>query len=97
MKLKIALVLFMAITSLCAQTKFEKGYFITTTDKKVECLIKNEDWINTPEKIQYKLNENSQIITIKKSSLNKLQIEGKILLERHNVFINRYSKNLNQL
>jgi len=40
---------------LSAQIKFEPGYFIDNNGTKTECLIKNADWVNTPEKVEYKL------------------------------------------
>lgn len=55
MKLRITLILLVVIGNIFAQTKFEKGYFITTKGNRVDCLIKNEDWLNIPSKIDYKL------------------------------------------
>lgn len=83
--------------TLFGQTKFEKGYFITTRGNKVECLIKNEDWYNIPSEIKYKLNENSILNTISNNTLKKVYIKDKLLLERHNVLIDKYSKKLNEL
>lgn len=49
-----------------SQISFEKGYYITTSDQKVECLIKNMDWKNNPTEFEYKLstNDKSEIATI---------------------------------
>lgn len=97
MKLRITLILLVAIGNIFAQTKFEKGYFITTKGNRVDCLIKNEDWMNVPSKINYKLKKDSPLNTINRQSLNKVYIEKEMLLERHNVLIDRYSKNLKEL
>ncbi|SHK65354.1 porin family protein [Chryseobacterium polytrichastri] len=43
-----------------AQVKFEKGYIITNDGEKKEVLIKNIDWINSPNEFTYKINENSK-------------------------------------
>ncbi len=97
MKKILALVVLLTSCTIYAQTKFEKGYFITTEGNKIECLIKNEDWYGIPSEIKYKLEENSKISTITEKSLSKVYLKGKLLLERHNVLIDRYSKNLKEL
>ena len=99
--MKKTLAFALLLTFLCgtayAQTSFEKGYFITTEDTKVECLIKNEGWIGIPNVIEYRMDENGETNVLKKESLNKLYIEEKILLERHTVLLDKYSKNLTKL
>lgn len=70
----MSFVLFLFTTNLFAQVKFEKGYFIDSQNKKVECLIKNKDWIGSPSEIEYKLTEESQIETLNFNQLNSFQI-----------------------
>ena len=48
----MSFVLFLFTINLFAQVKFEKGYFIDSQNKKVECLIKNKDWIGSPSEIE---------------------------------------------
>jgi hypothetical protein len=55
--------------SLFAQIQFEKGYFIDSTNKKVNCLIKNVDWKNNPNKFEYMLTENA---TVKTATINNV-------------------------
>ncbi|WP_299777950.1 tRNA modification GTPase [uncultured Formosa sp.] len=43
-----------------SQISFEKGYFIDNSNKKINCLIKNNDWKNNPIQFDYKLSENSE-------------------------------------
>ena len=38
-----------------SQNNFEKGYFIDNENNKVDCFIKNLDWLNNPEDIEYKI------------------------------------------
>ena len=56
---KILLFLFASVlsTSLYAQIKFEKGYFVDNSNHKTECLIKNLDWNKNPIDFEYKLGE----------------------------------------
>ncbi|GHC49184.1 tRNA modification GTPase [Ulvibacter litoralis] len=46
-----------------SQTSFEKGYYITNSNEKVDCFIKNEDWKNNPTSFEYSLLENSETKT----------------------------------
>lgn len=57
---RIILSCFLFITSVInAQIKFEKGYIITQNSEKKDVLIKNIEWMNSPEEFIYKINENS--------------------------------------
>ncbi|CAL2074551.1 hypothetical protein [Tenacibaculum sp. 190524A05c] len=97
MKKILALLVLLTTCTIYSQTKFEKGYFITTKGNKVECLIKNEDWYGIPTEIKYKTDENNSVVSIQRSSLQKVFIKSRLLLERHNVLIDKYSKKLNEL
>ncbi|WP_336128605.1 hypothetical protein [Mesoflavibacter sp. CH_XMU1422-2] len=56
---KLTLLLFLLTVSVKAQITYERGYFIDENDNKTECLIRNLDWSNSPDKFIYKLNESS--------------------------------------
>ena len=71
MKLNLSIILFWLLTIHCfAQIKFEKGYIIDNTNRKLECLIKNSDWRNNPKEFDYKL---SDIDNIKKGNLTTIK------------------------
>jgi hypothetical protein len=55
--MKKLLLFFLLLTSsfLFSQNNYEKGYFINNNNKKIECLIKNMDWLNNPSDFQYKM------------------------------------------
>lgn len=57
-----------------AQTKFHKGYIINSQNVKIDCLIQNRDWIKSPEKLEYKLSENSVVETINSSDFIAFQL-----------------------
>jgi len=42
------------------QINFENGYFINNNNQRIECLIKNSDWINNPVEFEYKLTANAK-------------------------------------
>jgi len=46
-----------------AQAKFQKGYFIDNSGKKVEALIQNELWTTNPSNFNYKFAENGNTLT----------------------------------
>ena len=57
-----------------SQNVFEKGYIITNENQKIDCLIKNRDWINSPREIEYKLSENSNIEITNFTKIQSFQI-----------------------
>lgn len=52
-QLLILTVLLSLITN--AQIIFEKGYYITNDDQKIDCFIKNNDWKYNPSEFDYQL------------------------------------------
>lgn len=74
MKAKL-IILFLFSANLFAQIKFEKGYFIDSQNTKVECFIKNKDWIGLPSEIEFKLTKESKVETISLQNLNEFKID----------------------
>lgn len=60
--------------NISSQINFEKGYFITNENIKTECLIKNYNWINIPNEIEYKFNETSEILKGDIIEINEFKI-----------------------
>lgn len=73
-KILLQVILIMTFTSISAQVKFEKGYYIDQSNKKVECFIRNDDWIAPPKQIEYRLSESATIQEISFLSMNAFQI-----------------------
>lgn len=80
-----------------AQIKFEQASFINNNDEKVTCLIKNEDWRNSPVSFQYKLSENSPEKTAYLKDVKEFQFENSVKYIRETVKIDRSSNDLNQM
>ena len=76
-----------------SQITFEKGYFINNNDEKVECLIKNLDWLNTPTSFKYKLLENSDEKTITIKDVKEFGIHDFSKFERYTVNIEKSRDN----
>ncbi len=94
-------ILFFLITfislSCYSQIIFEKGYYINNSNQKVNCLIKNFDWINNPLEFEYKLTEISErqkatINTIKEFGVNSI-----FKYTRHTVNIDKSSNDLREI
>ena len=94
-----ALLLLIAIISInsYSQISFEKGYYIDNSDKKINCLIKNIDWVNNPSEIEYKLSENTKAKYIGITSIKEFGILKASKYIRSAVKIDRSSGNLNYL
>ncbi|PTX62041.1 outer membrane protein with beta-barrel domain [Kordia periserrulae] len=93
------LLLFFLMTSasLLAQINFEKGYFITENGQKTECYIKNEDWINTPSKFEYKLTQNGETKILRIPNLKTVVIENAFKFEKHTVPFDNSDRDVSNL
>lgn len=89
--LSIATLLFFAMAN--AQIKFESGYIITATGTKTECLVKNNDWRNTPENFEYKLSEGSATLKATTDNITEVSVAGQTF-RRFTVNIDRSSDEL---
>ena len=54
--------LILSTLSVLGQVSFDKGYFITNNNQRVECYIKNTDWGDTPKDFRYKLTETGETL-----------------------------------
>ncbi|MCW1148811.1 hypothetical protein [Flavobacterium lacisediminis] len=97
MKHFFTLLSLITITCLSAQTKFEKGYYISTNGTKSEGYIKNSDWKNTPNLIEFKSNLNENSVEINTSLIKEFEIENKLKYKRFNVDIEKSSVTSGQL
>jgi len=95
----LTLFLFIISYSGYSQIQYENGYFINNSGNKIECLIKNIDWRNSPKKITYKLSNNDTnqeigIESIKEFSINNISkyIRATVLIDRSSSNVNKLSK-----
>lgn len=65
-----------------AQVRFEPGYFIDNGGKKKTCLIKNVNWDSSPEKFNYLLTDNGEVIAVKLKSVKEFGIINKFVFKR---------------
>lgn len=97
---KSLLIAFAIITANCyAQINFEKGYYITNSNQRIECFIKNVDWRSNPTSFQYKQTQNSgirsaNILTIKEFGIYSESkfIRSKVFIDRSDEYVNHMSK-----
>ena len=80
-----------------SQIKFEKGYFITNSDSRVECFIKNSDWKNSPVTFEYKINESDKASIKSIAEVKQFEIYNQAKYVRRKVQIDQSSNLLNQL
>lgn len=72
----ILLTITITIVELNAQTKFDRGYYITNSNQKVECFIKNLEWKNNPSNFKYKILETQDEKVANVSDVREFGIEG---------------------
>nr|WP_321245546.1 hypothetical protein [uncultured Psychroserpens sp.] len=80
-----------------AQIKFEKGYFLDEKGDRIEVLIKNSDWRNTPSQIQYKTSLDGQSQILNLSQVNELGIYDQVKFVRKDVEIDRSSSVISKM
>ncbi|MFZ4546530.1 MAG: hypothetical protein ACOYN4_03805 [Bacteroidales bacterium] len=79
------------------QITFEKGYFIDNNNQRIECLIKNLQWSNSPKEFDFKVNEKNATQTATIDSLKEFGIEGSSKYMRFDTRIDRSSMDMDKL
>ena len=93
----LSLLLFVVLTfNSYSQIKFEKGYFIDNNGNRTECLIKNSDWASNPNNFEYRLTENSEVITATTKTIEEFGFSGE-KYKRFLVNIDRSSEQTSKL
>jgi hypothetical protein len=80
-----------------SQISFEKGYYINNSDQKINCLIKNLDWVNNPTKFEYKISETSESVNVNIESVKEFGIFNNSKYIRKTVKIDKSSKDIGSL
>jgi len=94
-QLLILTVLLSLITN--AQIIFEKGYYITNDDQKIDCFIKNNDWKYNPSEFDYQLYLGAEIKKASIENVKEFGIDGYSKYIRAKVKTDRSSQKLKQL
>ncbi|NMH29242.1 hypothetical protein [Flavobacterium silvaticum] len=79
------------------QIAFEPGYYINNQNQKVEGWIKNSDWLNNPESIEFKSSETAQSTTIDKSEIQEFSVGEVHRYKRFYVKVDTSATNSNDL
>ncbi|HHH53065.1 MAG TPA: tRNA modification GTPase [Bacteroidetes bacterium] len=79
------------------QIVYEEGYIINNEGQKINCYIKNVDWRNNPDQIQYKISKKGspKLGTLK--NIKEFGIGDFVKFARYRVDIDRSGTNLNSL
>lgn len=91
MKTSAFLMLLFLHLSCFSQVRYEKGYFITNADERVECLIRNYGWIKTPSAIKYRMSKDEAPKTINLTDVKLVEIYNDVKFVRSKVNIDQSS------
>ena len=80
-----------------SQIQYEKGYFIDNENKRTDCLIKNVDWKNNPNRFDYKITENAGKETKSIENVQAFSIQNFSKYVRAVVNMDTSSTNFNNL
>tara|TARA_R110001592_G_scaffold105035_2_gene295423 strand:- start:14032 stop:15267 length:1236 start_codon:yes stop_codon:yes gene_type:complete len=97
MKKKFTLIILLVGLNTIAQAKFEKGYFIKNNGDKVECLIKNKGWVNTPQIFEYRISNSSLTQTGLIKNIKEFGFKDIAKFKRFETKIDRSSRKYNSL
>lgn len=79
------------------QIKFEKGYYISNDNQRVDVLVKNMDWKNNPTYFEYRKTEDAAIQKLTIDDVQVFEVLGESKYVRNNVMIDRSNPNLSQI
>ncbi len=74
------------------QINYEKGYLINNDRKRVDCLIKNEEWKNNPSEFSYKLTPSSAPVVGNLATVREFGLNGSYKYVNANVKIDLQTK-----
>lgn len=98
MKNLLTIVFILCFSFSKAQINFEKGYFISNSGIKTQCLIKNIDWKDNPNIFEYKINLNdTEIKTESIASVTEFGIDNRSKFKRYKVNIERSGNDLKDI
>jgi len=89
-------ILLLSLTSF-SQIEFEPGYLIDNNNQRIDCLIKNQDWKNNPNKIRYKTSENDEPEIASIEEIKEFGLNNQSKYIRAIVDIDRSSDELSKL
>ena len=96
-KASLCLIFLICGVKVTAQTRYKPGYFITSNGERVDCLIKDIDWENTPEVFNYRLDSLSEEKEKTIEDVKEFRISSGAKYIRANVQIDRSSQSLDKL
>jgi hypothetical protein len=85
------------VSPVFCQTKFEKGYFITNEDQRIECLVYNSQWNDNPIEFFYKQGNEKELAIVKISEAKEFGIVGSIKFVREVLDIDQSTDDLSSL
>ncbi|WP_179020094.1 outer membrane beta-barrel protein [Winogradskyella forsetii] len=78
MKVKLVTAFFILFSILSfSQINYEKGYYIDEANEKINCLIKNVDWVNNPDAINIKYSDEDKPKTLSIDNIKEFEIYDK--------------------
>lgn len=97
MKPYVLLLFYFVCFNTLAQINFEKGYIINNEGQKTDCLIRNVDWESNPDKIDYKLSKQSDVLVASVDDLKAFGIGESIKFISATVEMDRSSDRIDKL
>ncbi|MBQ4184236.1 MAG: hypothetical protein II652_04755 [Bacteroidales bacterium] len=81
-KILVAFIILAASLNIKAQVVFKPGYIVDNQGVKTECQIKDYGWLFSPERVVYKLSEESDEVTATVRDLSAFGVQGADYIRR---------------
>lgn len=80
-----------------AQNTYQPGYYITNSGNRIDCLILNIAWKNSPTEFQFKINENEQPVTADIKTVKEFSVDNAYKFRRFTTKMERSASDVNKL
>lgn len=83
-------VLLLSVVGATAQITYDPGYYINIEGDTISGLIRNQEWKNCPEKIEFKLTEHSEPVKLEIEKMLEFAVNGSLPFKRFTVQFDEY-------
>ncbi|WP_297332982.1 hypothetical protein [Flavobacterium sp.] len=98
MKKLIMLLFTVSIAAIAtAQNTYQPGYYITNSGNRIDCLILNIAWKNSPIEFQFKMSENEQPVTADIKTVKEFSVDNAYKFKRFTTKMERSASDVNKL
>ena len=97
MKKILSVLLLIAAYVVTAQNTFQPGYYILNDGTRMNCLIKNIAWKDSPKQFEYKASEGSEVLVHTITEVQEFSVDEAYKFRRYDINLDRSATTLDAL